>query len=358
MTVPVEQNETYTYTSSNGVVFVITDVPALVFEDNQGNKEVCLKPASSRVVNKYIREGLKLYTEPNVHSVSFEEAKQGLLIDMQVRFVGQEIGLNNSSLDTWRNLTFLLQKSYDLIKNVYKKTEGVSKVSYPTVTVGAGSLIFGLKGHHKPPLFENGLDLDNLITDEIRILQLLIDGHALANGEKFENELLLSHPQIQLEVMKAVQKLSPTGEDKIEKVQLIPKSRLFERDEMVTFTPNTHYRAKRLIGEMGSKKTTSRDVLIVGQIEVLSRKGKMTITNLEYNYPEFKNHITTAVFPSDIWEELASFFQQKGKRLLFKATEYKMVTGSWSSKPFINSVEEAPSQDKVKQAANEKIMLS
>lgn len=78
----IEKKETYTYTSSTGVVFVITDVPSLVYENDEGTKEVRLTPESSRTVNKYIRKDLELYHEPNVHSASFEEVQQGLSVDL------------------------------------------------------------------------------------------------------------------------------------------------------------------------------------------------------------------------------------------------------------------------------------
>lgn len=78
----IEKKETYTYTSSTGVVFVITDVPSLVYENDEGTKEVRLTPESSRTVNKYIRKDLELYHKPNVHSASFEEVQQGLSVDL------------------------------------------------------------------------------------------------------------------------------------------------------------------------------------------------------------------------------------------------------------------------------------
>lgn len=75
MPTPFEHKETFTYTSPDGVVFVVTDVPALVYESEDGVREVRFKPSSSKIVNKYIRDGLKLYSEPSVYSVSFEQAK-------------------------------------------------------------------------------------------------------------------------------------------------------------------------------------------------------------------------------------------------------------------------------------------
>lgn len=73
----IKNKETFTYISPTGVVFVITDVPSLVCENDEGVKEVRLTPESSRAVNKYIRGRLKLDHEPKVHTVSFEEVKQG-----------------------------------------------------------------------------------------------------------------------------------------------------------------------------------------------------------------------------------------------------------------------------------------
>ena len=81
MPVPVERNQTYTYTSPGGVVFIISDVPALVYENEQGVQEVRYKPAASRVVNTYIRETLKTLEKPDVRRVSFEEAQAGVVVD-------------------------------------------------------------------------------------------------------------------------------------------------------------------------------------------------------------------------------------------------------------------------------------
>ena len=36
---PVERNQTYTYTSPGEVVFIISDVPALVYENEQASKK-------------------------------------------------------------------------------------------------------------------------------------------------------------------------------------------------------------------------------------------------------------------------------------------------------------------------------
>ena len=315
MPIPVEKNETYTYTSPDGVVFVVTDVPALVYESEEGIREVRYKPASSRVVNKYIRENLKTYKKPNVYYISFKEAEEGLTVDAQFRFVGENVELNSSSLDIWNTVTSKLKGSYDFVKNAYKEVREIKVVRYPVAVPGAGSLLFGLKAHPKPPLFENHPELDDLITDEIQVLQLLIDGHAFVNGGKVESELLLSHPLIQLGVVKAVEKLSPKGTDDIEEVQIIPKSKLFSTQQSVTFTPDTHFKANRLKKRLESAENPGRrDVVIIGQIDTLSRRGKMTIRDVEYNYPEFKNYPTTALFPDSIWEKLSSFFMRKAKR--------------------------------------------
>lgn len=358
MLIPMERTETFTYTSPKGVVFVITDVPALVFENEDGVKEVRFKPASSRVINKYVREGLNLYSEPSVYSVSFEQAKEGLAVDAQVRFVGERISLNNSPLDVWRTMTFLLQESYDLIKKPYKAIREIKKVLYPTVVLGAGSLIFGLKAHPRPPMFENSPEIDDLITDEIQVLQLLIDGHAFVNGEKVESQLLLSHPQIQLGVVRAVEKLSPKGKSEIEEVQIVPKSKLFASEKSVVFTPETHFKAVRLKEKLEKTKNPGyRDVMIVGQIETLSRSGKMTLRNIEYNYPEFKNYQTTALFVDSLWETLTSFFKQRDKRLMFRGIEFE-YNGEWSNQPMIKRVEEAPPFEEVELAASEQVLLS
>lgn len=81
MTAPVERNEPHTYTSPARVVFVITDVPALVYENQPGVRDVRFKPAASRVVNSYIRRSLQTHKEPGVCRVSFEEARKALVVD-------------------------------------------------------------------------------------------------------------------------------------------------------------------------------------------------------------------------------------------------------------------------------------
>lgn len=81
MTVPVERNETYTYTSPAGVAFVVTGVPALVYKIQPGVRDVRFKPAASRVVDAYIRRSLQTHKGSDGCLVSFEEARKALVVD-------------------------------------------------------------------------------------------------------------------------------------------------------------------------------------------------------------------------------------------------------------------------------------
>lgn len=352
-----EHKETFTYTSPKGIVFVITDVPALVCESEDGVREVRFAPASSRIINKYIKEGLKLYNTPSVYAASFEQAKRGFLVDAQVRFVGGKIGINTTPLDVWRLITYNLKKSYDLIKKAYQDVKEVERIAYPDVVPGAGSLIIGLKAHHRPPMFESDSELDNLITDEIQILQLFIDGYAFMNGQTVESELLLSHPEIQMGVVRAIEKLSPTEKSEIKEVQIIPKSKLFTNNKTVAFTYETHAKAAHWIKEKKEENPSYREVIIVGQIDTLKRTGEMTIKDVEYNYPDFKKYQTKALFTDNLWEQLVFFFRQKDKRVLFRGVEFE-INGVWSNQPMVKYVEEAPSFEEVERAASGKIELA
>ena len=350
-TIPTEEHVTYTYTSPKGVVFVITDVPALVVENSRGDKEVRYKPAASRVVNRYVREGLKLFSEPSVHTVSFRDASYGGTVDAQIRAVGPQVSRDNSSIEVWQTVTNSIFQSYSAIRKAVKDIRGLKDFPYPTVkTVEAGSLVFGLKA---TPIAQVGLfNEEHSIPDEIQILQLLIDGHAFLKEEKIRDESILEYPQVQSATIKAIEKLSPRENSVIEEIQLIPRSKIFVGSEPVTFTSRTHNEAKRRRKQLEQEpdEQDRRNVEIVGQIAALYREGRMTIRDVEYNYPDGARHPTSAIFHDSIFEKLVDFFKKK-KRVMFRGIEYKTYEG-WTSQPIIKQVEEAPPREEVERLAS------
>jgi len=352
--VVIEKKETYTYTSPTGVVFVITDAPSLVYENDEGAKEVRLTPESSRTINKYIREGLELYSEPNILSASFEEVKQGLSVDLQLKFDGDNISLDKSSLDTWNTIIKSVKKSFDFIKKAYEQAREVRQIKSPIVVPAKGSLIIGLRSHPEstPPLFEGIEEFDeSAIKSEIQILQLLIDGNDFINEEKVQNDLLLSYPEVRIGVIKAIEALAPQDSGQIHEVKILPKSNLFFKKDVITLTKETHRRASKLRKDLESKSEQEhREVIIVGQIDALERNGSMRIKNIEYNYPVFKNYPTRALFQDHLWKNIVTFFEEKNTRLVFRGVEFKF-NGQWSNRPIIKSIQKAPEATEVKDLA-------
>lgn len=346
---PVEERVTHTHTSDNGVVLVITGVPALVFEDENGNRQVKYKGASSRVVTNYIKQALELFTTPTLHSVSFEEAGDGLSVYAQVRFSGRKVRFNELSIEDWREATNLLYRGYKEIGNSLKEVRGSRYIPYPNAMVSSGSVLFSLRTEPRESeqgnLFGDELTEEEKAPEEVQIFQLLIDGFALVSGRPAERENpLLGHPQIRLAAVKAIELLSPRDKSDIEEVQIIPTSEAIGRAETAVFTPATYQKAKHIVAELKAnpvdEEKDRRDVTIVGQIGVLNRAGRMTIVNLEFNHPENKLYKTTAIFVDSIFEKLTDFFKTK-KRVLFRGIEFR-TNEKWTSEPWIKEVEEAP----------------
>lgn len=347
-----EKNVTYTYTSPEGLVLVVTGVPAIVQEDGKGAELIRYKPAVSRVLFRYLKEAQSIFTEPTIYATSFEEASFGVSVDVQIRFAGPKVRYEDLDIQQWQEATNLLYRSYHKIGATVKETRGSKSVLYPTVkAITRGSLVFGLKAkpqvNVQPPLpfaFEGQSVAEELPPEEVQILQLLIDGHALIAGGPEPENPLLSHPQIRLATYKAVELLSPREKSDIEEIQIIPKSSVVARTETVVFTPSTYQKAKHKVAELEAnpidEKKDRRDIVIVGQIGTLNRAGRMTIVNLEVNYPEDKLYKTTAIFIDGIFEKLTDFFKAK-KRVLFRGIEFR-TNEKWTSEPWIKEVEEAP----------------
>lgn len=356
---PLERKVTHTHTSGEGVVLVITDVPALVYEDSNGIRQVKYKGASSRVITNYIKQALELFSGSTVYSTSFEEASFGISVDAQIRFAGPKIKHDELSIKNWHEATNRLYKSYEKIGGAVKQTRGSKRILYPTVkTVTRGSLIFGLKSESptvtQQTLFDDRLAVEEATPEEVQILQLLIDGHALVMGKRAERENpLLSHPQIRFATIKAVELLSPSDKSDIEEVQIIPRSDVVARSEVVAFTPSTHQKAKHQRIELEANPIDEgrdrRDVLIVGQIKMLDRAGRMTIDNIEPNHPEGPKYPATSIFVDSIFVKLTDFFKNR-KRVLFRGIEFR-TNERWTSEPWIMEVEEAPSQEEVNRLA-------
>lgn len=356
---PVEERVTHTHTSEDGVVLVITGVPALVLEDENGVRQVAYKGASSRVVTNYIRQALELFTSPAVHSVSFEEASRGLSIHAQIRFAGPKVNLNRFSIEDWREVTNLLYRGYKEIGTSLKEIRGSRHIPYPNATVSSGSVIFSLKAEAKESeqvsLFGEELTAEEKAPEEVQILQLLIDGFALVSGRSAERvNPLLGHPQIRLATVKAIELLSPRDKSDIEEVQIIPKSEAIARTEVVVFTPATYQKAKHIVAELKAnpidEEKDRRNVTIIGQIKVLSRAGRITIDKIELNHPEGSKHPTAAIFVDRIFTQLTDFFKNK-KRVLFRGIEYR-TNEKWTSEPWIMEVEEAPLEEEVSRLAS------
>lgn len=347
---PVEKKVTHTHTSDDGVVLVIREVPALVFEDEDGRQQVKYKGASSRVVTNYIRQALELFTGPTVHSVSFEEASHGLSIAAQVRYTGRNIQLNSLSIEDWKESTNLLYRSYKTIGASLKEVQGNRDIPYPNAVVSNGSVVFNLRAERPKDveqisLFGDALTEEEKAPIEVQILQLLIDGFAVVSGRPPQRQNpLLNHPQVRLATVKAIELLSPREKSDIEEVQIIPKSEAMGRTEVAVFTPATYQKAKHIVAELkanpSDEEKDRREVTIVGQIGMLNRAGRMTIVNLELNHPENKLYKTTAIFVDSIFEKLTDFFKTK-KRVLFRGVEFR-TNEKWTSEPWIKEVEEAP----------------
>ncbi len=334
-----EKPMTYTYTSPKGVIVVVAGVPTVVAELEEGPDEVMYEPSVSRKLNHIVRDQLKLNFAPGVYAVPFEEYEIATVLDAQIRIQGRKVNYGGANIQVWKEAIDKIYGTFDGLRKAFIHAQHVSRVSFPIIkTVGPGSLKFGLQAKASADLYRD------LSTPEVRVMQLLFDGYSFVADRNagVANELIQKHPEIAIAVAAAIERLSPDEKSSIKEVELIPNEQTIGRNRPLTLTTETYLKAKwkreSLQALLDGEET--RWVEIIGQIYSLSRDGRLSIKQIEYNYPETHRRNTVATFDQDIFEEVASFFKDK-KRVVFKGVERK-VNKIWSSEPEINSVKEAP----------------
>lgn len=335
---------THTESSDNGSVVVITDVPAYVYEED-GVEDTVYEMDVALKLDEFVAQCFEASVESKrVFVFAYKDIGQHSVTDLEARITGNNISLNSTSTKVWHELLEKVNSSYGYLRTAFAKIFNVKDIDYWAVNgVAGGSLVLQLRAKEtREPISELGGEPP--LSPEVQIMQLLIDGYAFAVGEKVDNPLINGHPAIAFAVVKAVEKLAPSGKSDIGTVTLTPKSRAIARQNSVTLTRDTYWKARQTKKQLSvPDEATQRDVKIIGKVARLETDGTFTIRDIELNEPDGKKHPTKAIFHERLRASLAKYWTDK-TRVEFKGIEF-LLNDDWSNIPIIKYADVAPPKE-------------
>ncbi len=335
---------THTETSENGSVVVITDVPAYVYEED-GEQDTVYDMDVALGIDEFVAKCFALSAESKrVFTYVYRDIRKGVKPHLEVRAAGKNISLSSTSTKVWHELFEKINSGYSYLRTVFAKSFSVTNIDFLDVSrVGDGSLVLELRAKdRREPIPEFALEAP--LSPEIQIMQLLIDGYAYAIGESVENPLINGHPAIAFAVVRAVEKLAPSGKSDISAITLTPRDEVLGRNNPITLTRTTHYKAREKKRHLSSPdEADRRSVRIIGKVARLETDGTFTIRDIELNDPEGKKHPTRAIFHEGLRASLARFWTDKA-RVEFKGIEF-LLNDDWSNIPIIKHAELAPPRE-------------
>ncbi len=294
----VERKITYTYTAPNGVVVVVTGVPALC--DSESDDEFCgFTEEVAERISELVYASLSSNPQPGaVLNIKFTDDPADVKpdIDLEVKVSGPGLILGRVSVAVLQKLLDNINDAYRRAAGVIARKRGIASPPSPQVAfLAPGSLVIGLRSGDSEPLFP-----ETNVGKEA--LDLILKGAEWAHRGVPEGE----DPDLIVAAIEAVKQLSPGPREEF-KVQLIK----YANRKPVSLTeliPELKEKAAAIIEEITAMNRSKQPVHFVGLLDQIKLDGKAHLRQLAQKPQDYHKQTLSFSYPEELLDDLLEYF--------------------------------------------------
>jgi hypothetical protein len=328
-----EKSVTHTYTSPQGVVVVVSGVPATVVSDSDG-KPVSSYPFKAALkLEEIIQDAMRRDASPGkVHTIPFDNAPAAPVADIEFKIRGPQILPGETSLKVWKASFDRISLAVKNISKTLAEHRGSPLPPSPPVAYALpGSLIIGLKSSG-----QNALLKDSSSTPEdvsLESMRLMLDASRWVEGDEtaLSSEVLQS-PRLMEAALRAVEEIAPREGDSIVSVELSDKRFRSSEDaetannNRVTLKAGSRERATKRRIEIALKDGSTRSIAMRGIIDQLKLDGIFHIKEVSSESDLWKSPVAKIRYPEHLRTEIHRLF---GKQVTLEVIQ-REINGTWS----------------------------
>jgi hypothetical protein len=331
--VPFAKRVSHTYTAASGAVIVVMNVPAQVYQDDDGDEEIAYSGDVAERLDDLIKTQLVTAEPGAVVGLSYDGLPSLPDADYSFRWSGPEENFAHATVQTWRRV---FDKTYNAIKAASQSVvEKVSALQFPMVAyVAPSSIVVAIRTTEQGRLFP----FDTISQENPdKALNLLIDTSRWLDGEgKLPPEIESNAAALEA-LLRAVEALSPIDDKTTVSLQKIGRGNV-----PTVFSKKKHETARQQRFERRLRSSEgSRRIELVGEVSILDKKGRVTLRNVQKT-SEWPSTVADCVFESGL---LAQLLENFGHVVQVVAIQ-RQVAGTWETPEVLDVARrEEPLQD-------------
>lgn len=315
MSVPsaIERAVTFTQTTEDGSVVVVTDVPATVIQLGERGEEVIFDLDVAERLETMVSDALATSPGPSAkHMFSWPNGPTLPPYDLEFRFSGPRAQYGYADIAMWEWVTKAIDSAFRIVAKEIRRQLNTDVVLPRVVYVGSGSLRVGLRSRDYQQLFPGVTTPQDAGLEVLRVLAeapLLLEREAstTSDGQAWEPRLLHA-------AFRALEVLTPSARDKNSSVDVIPSANVFPNVKRSTLhpglIPEIRVRRKALAAEHEDK----REVVLDAKIDSISIDRKFHLREVEAHEGTWGTHSTAEVrFDEDLFDEVVQLFREKSR---------------------------------------------
>ncbi len=306
----VSKKITHAYTSSQGVVVVITGVPALCAVDSDGREECVFEWKVARRIEELINNSIRSNPATMVHVLSWDATEIEIPADVEVRVKGPGMQYGQARLSVWRTAFERVAIAYRSIAKPFAQQRGIQDIPSPVVAfAGPGSLSIGLKAHSNLSLF----DPQDLPPDVVtQVLNIIIDVSAWLNGdEQALPEDIRNNPILLDASLRSVAELAPSEREDGQAIELISRRERSGKVVRAVLTGETRKLVTKRRMDIALESSESRPVTLTGIVDVIKLNGEFHMRDVAETIVEWQRPVATWTYQRDMLPDLLRFFGQR-----------------------------------------------
>lgn len=304
----LEKTVTFTRTTDDGSVVVVTDVPATVARFDEAGDEVSFSLDVAERLEQMVSDALAATPGPRAKQIfSWADGPSLPPSDLELRFAGPNARYGTADIALWEKVTKRVDSAFKVIAREVRRIRN-TEVALPRVAyVGSGSLRIGLRSRDYDPLFEGMTTPDEAGLEVLRIIAeapMLLEHGATLNSPW--------EPRLFHAALRALEVLTPSSRDKNSSVEIIPSTLQFPNVRRTTLhadlIPAIRTRRRALTEEHESK----REVALDGNIDSVSVDKQFHLREIDAVDGDWGHHTTADIhFGEDMFEDVVELFREK-----------------------------------------------
>lgn len=309
----MEKAVTFTQTTDDGSVVVVTDVPATVIQLGESGEEVAFDLDVAERLEKLVSDALAAAPGPSAkHIFSWSNGPTLPPSDIEFRFSGPNTQYGYADIATWERVTKAIESAFRIVAKEIRRQLHTDVVLPRVAYVGSGSLRVGLRSRDYQQLFPGVTTGQDASVAALRVLAeapLLLEGDATSSSHGLAWEPRLLHA-----ALRALEVLTPSARDKNSTVEIIPSANVFPNVKRSTLhaglIPDIRLRRKALAAEHEDK----REITLDARIDSVSIDRQFHLREVEVFEGTWGAHSTAEVqFDEDMFDEVVQLFREKSR---------------------------------------------